>query len=767
MVKKMVGSVVLALAGALMLSARDLTLTDGWRFSKDAGKSWTQVRVPHDWAIAGPFDKTAKSGATGKLPWKGKGKYVRELEVSAEDIAEVKKGGRIYLNFDGVMASPRIKVNGKKAGGWDYGYMGFTLDITDKVKEGKNKLEVSCDTTHHTSRWYPGAGIYRKVVYSVRPQFHAIPGTLRITTPKVGKDSATVKVVYETREFGPTNYTFEVKNPRLWDVDDPYMYTLELPGEKHRYGIRTFKFTADDGFHLNGRRVQLKGVNLHSDLGPIGMAFDRSAMRRQLRIMMDMGVNAIRTSHNPPASELLELCDELGLLVWDECFDKWDDTAGRRPDQDLEEYVIRNLRALVKRDRNHPSVILWSISNEIWEWDPKHPMRSSHRWADRRPDGQTKVRNDLFAAAVRLEDDTRPVGCGNRPYMNEQRILDLNLWESLDVVGWNYLGAYDKAHKHNPQKPVVYSESASALSTQGYFTDKVPQSKRDATHGKTPQIDSMDLYKGIDIPDVEFFRMEKHAYVAGEFVWTGIDYLGEPVPFDDKARSSYFGIVDLMGVPKDRFYLYRAHWNDNSDTVHIVPHWNWENSTNKKRDIFVYTNGDEAELFLNGKSLGRRVKGGKNPYPDNYFDSITRYRLIWRNVEFEPGELKAVAYKHNKVVGTKVVRTAKAPVAVKAEQEKLQGIEKDELRWVQFSVCDEAGAPHPLAMNMLEFSITGPGKIVGVGNGDPTGMKSFAEIDSHPLFYGKATAVVRRTGEGEIRLKASSKGLKSAEIVIK
>jgi beta-galactosidase len=277
----------------------------------------------------------------------------------------------------------------------------------------------------------------------------------------------------------------------------------------------------------------------------------------------------------------------------------------------------------------------------------------------------------------------------------------------------------------------------------------------------------MDLYKGIDIPDVEFFRMEKHAYVAGEFVWTGIDYLREPVPFDDKARSSYFGIVDLMGVPKDRFYLYRAHWNCKADTVHVVPHWNWENSTVKKRDVFVYTNGDEAELFLNGKSLGRRVKGGKNPYSDSYFDPITRYRLIWRDVEFEPGELKAVSYMHNKVIGTHVVRTAKAPVAVVAEQEKLQGIEKDELRWVQLSVCDGAGMKNPLAMDMLEFSISGPGKIVAVGNGDPTAMKSFAETDSHALFCGKATAVVRRTGEGEITFRAAAKGLKSAEISIK
>lgn len=752
---------------AFAASAGETVLTHGWRFSKDGGKNWNDVRVPHDWAIAGPFDVNAKSGATGKLPWKGQGLYTRQLEVSAADMAEVAKGGRIYINFDGVMASPEVKLNGKYIGGWDYGYMGFTLDITDMVHEGKNLLEVSCDTRHHNSRWYPGAGIYRRVIYSVLPKGHALPGTLRITTPKVTKESATVKVVYETFGNGPTNYSFEVKNPRLWDVDDPYLYTLELPGQKVRYGIRTFKFTADDGFHLNGRRVQMKGVNLHSDLGPLGMAFDRSAMRRQLAIMKDMGVNALRTSHNPPAAEVLELCDEMGILVWDECFDKWDDTAGIKPGEDMVGYVIRNLRALVKRDRNHPSVVIWSISNEIWEWDPAHPMRSSHRWADRRPDGQTKERNDLFAAAVRLEDDTRPVGCGNRPYMNEKRILDLDLWRSLDVVGWNYLNSYAAAHSHDPSKPVVYSESASQVSTQGYFTDSIPQHKRDKTHGETPQIDSMDLYKGIDIPDVEFHRMETNRYVAGEFVWTGIDYLGEPVPFDDKARSSYFGIVDLMGVPKSRYYLYRAHWNEKADTVHIVPHWNWEGAKNRKRDIHVYTNGDEAELFLNGRSLGRHRKGGVSPYTNEYFSVVSKYRIIWREVEFEPGELTARAWKNGVEIGSASVRTAGTPVAVKLRQERKYSYDKNELLWVHAGVADEKGTLDPKASNMVYFSLSGPGEILGVGNGDPTAMKSFAEVDSHPLFNGSATAVIRRTGEGELKLTVSSPGLKADAITLK
>ena len=381
-------------------SMSDRVLTEGWKFLREGSSSWVDVRVPHDWAIAGPFDVKSEDGGTGKLPWKGKGEYRCALDVSAAEASTLASGGRAYLKFDGVMASPRVKVNGKDVGGWDYGYMSFVLDVTDKVHEGDNLIEVSCDTTHHNSRWYPGAGIYRKVVFSVRPRNHVLPGSLAITTPKVSRESATVRVAYTTPE-GPTNYTFTVGKPRFWDIDDPHLYTLEVLGEKVRYGIRTFEFTVNDGFHLNGRRVQLRGVNLHSDLGLLGMAFDRSAMRRQLHIMKEMGCNAIRTSHNAPSPELLELCDEMGLVVWDECFDKWDGTAGRREDQDLEEYVIRNLRQFVRRDRNHPSVVIWSISNEIWEWDPDFDYSGiTDPWYVRTPDCQTRGRNSLFGGFV-------------------------------------------------------------------------------------------------------------------------------------------------------------------------------------------------------------------------------------------------------------------------------------------------------------------------------------------------------------------------------
>ena len=312
-----------ALAVAVAGSARGAsrtTLSDGWRFSRDGGTTWETVSVPHDWAIAGPYDMTEPTGDTARLPWRGRGLYRRTFTVSDADAACLAAGGRAYLSFDGIMASPRIKVNGRDAGGWDYGYLGQDLDVSRLVRAGKNEVEVAVDTTKHFSRWYPGAGIYRKVVFSVRPRGHVIPGTLAITTPCITAGSASVHVSCVTTE-GPTNFSFEVDSPRLWNVDDPHLYEITIAGERFRYGIRSARFTADDGFHLNGRRVQLKGVNLHSDMGILGAAFDRSAAERQLRIMREMGVNAVRTSHNPHAPEFMDLCDEMGMLVWNECFD--------------------------------------------------------------------------------------------------------------------------------------------------------------------------------------------------------------------------------------------------------------------------------------------------------------------------------------------------------------------------------------------------------------------------------------------------------------
>ena len=868
-----------------------------WEFLRD-GKSM-KVELPHDWAIAGPFDPN-QDGGSGKLPWKGKGEYRRSFEVEGFAASRA-EGARYYLEFDGVMARPEVLVNGIFAGGWDYGYMGFQLDVTELLREGTNRVAVKCDTSSHRSRWYPGAGIYREVRFVRRGRDHVIPGSLAITTPKVSKASATVHVVYDSPVKGHVEFDRTITNPRLWDVDDPFLYELEILGERFRYGIRTFEFTADDGFHLNGRRVQLKGVDLHSDMGPLGMAFDRDVMKRQLLVMKDMGANALRTSHNAPDPKVLELCDELGIVVWNECFDKWDATAGRRPDENLEAYVVRNLRQFVRRDRNHPSVFVWSIGNEIppngYGWKGADPKQTS---------GMSAERFREFRAAIRELDPTRPVGIG----CCHGNAIASGMFAELDISGWNYGANYRRVKARHPAKPCVYTESASALSDYGYYGREPAKAKvaYDFQEWKVCGYDHC-AASWSDIPDVEFDRMETDRYCAGEFVWTGIDYLGEPTPlwapgqqgvpegtpYSLLARSSYFGIVDLMGVPKDRYYLYRAYWNHAVETVHVLPHWNWAGREGEKVPVYVYTSGDEAELFLNGRSLGRRRKiteakrrnlasGAKvaasseqiqgevrhlaadaidgrhesrwcassdatnewwqidfgkvtafksisiefeqsqvryeikvmlsddgdvwrehfhkplrvdagvivksaaarfirvefksmqfgvwasiervfvsdeeerNPY----YDVCGKYRLRWFDVPYEPGEIKAVAYRAGVKIGEETVRTAGSPVAVRLTENKHNAPEA-RTRFFEVDLVDERGVRDPLCTRRVNFELEGPGEIVAVGNGDPRGFDSFKQVSSHPLYYGKAVVVVRRRGAGEIWIKAAVPGLKSAE----
>ena len=467
-----------------------------------------------------------------------------------------------------------------------------------------------------------------------------------MTTPSISDDEATVKVrttvenhtneatrvgvVFRLREPDGTlsgsdseyltipasgskelEKTISVPHPKRWDVESPHLYQLEMaivpdgaldhkdpPDESAAidrettpFGIRDFKFTADDGFHVNGRRVQLHGVNLHHDQGPLGGAFYPRAMERQLQIMRDMGVNAIRTSHNPPAPELLDLCDRMGFVVWDECFDKWDDKADRVNNQPpLEDHAERHLKSLVKRDRNHPSVVVWSIANEIKSIGGRN--------------GLTKERIAMMRDIVRKYDSTRAVGLAH--HVPEAGSADV--FEPLDVVGWNYARRYALFREHYPTKPIIYTESASALSTRGFYELPLPATKTD--YSGEHQVDSYDFNAApwSDVPDIEFKLMHDDQFVAGEFVWTGFDYLGEPTPFDAEAKNSYFGIVDLCGIPKDRFYLYRSYWRPDTPTVHILPHWNWPGHEGQKVPVFVYTNGDSAELFLNGRSLGVRKK---------------------------------------------------------------------------------------------------------------------------------------------------------------
>ena len=798
----------------------DVTLAEGWRFARDlSGKAdwsaeafddslWRVVRVPHDWAIEGPFMTNEYSGSTGRLPWKGVGWYRLRFDVS-----ESEAKGCVFFDFGGVMASPEVYVNGRRAGGWDYGYASFRVDATPFVRPGRNVLAVRASTLALAARWYPGAGIYRRVVKRTRSRARFAYNGIFVTTPKVSRQRALVRVAWETenapvgakvkvrvlrngRAVGEKSEpaalgaaTLEIENPDLWDVDDPALHDAEvalvdaddrdLSRETVRFGIRSIAFPVSDdskdraanGFHLNGRRVQLRGANLHSDLGLLGMAFDKSAARRQLSIMKDMGANALRTSHNPPASELLDLCDEMGILVWDEAFDKWDAYGGRRDDQPLEEYVASNLVAFVRRDRNHPSVIVWSIGNEIWEWNPANPIRDAdNALTDHGPSGQTRERNGFFRDQVRLFDATRPVGNGNRPSMNKDCIFDLGIFDPLDVVGWNYNHSYAAFKKRYPKKVVVYSESASAISSYGVYLDNALGGRKAATRlrGDGPaQVDSRDLQSIGDIVDEAMGFMDDDPYCCGDFVWTGFDYLGEPAPFSKEARSSYFGIVDLTGVPKDRFYLYRSNWNRKSSTLHISPDtWTFPGKEGQNVPVMVYTDAPEAELFLNGRSLGCRRKGEKVPVPasvtNGNFSVFRRYRLMWLDVPYEKGELKAVGIRDGKPAEERVLRTAGAPARLKIEMEPPAGKDEEELVWVHAYAYDAKGNRTLSADDEVDFSISGPGTILGVGNGDPCEHVSFAILKGHRLFGGVATAVVRRTGPGALSITVSSPKLSAA-----
>jgi len=675
-VAAIVTTIVLSLAlqvrsAEMAVDRRTANFNQDWKFATGSqpgaekadfdDSAWQVVHLPHDWAISGPFNP-GENGYAGKLPWKGEGWYRKAFKLD-----KAADSRRVYFDFDGVMAFPKVYVNGQLAGQWDYGYMSFRVDATPHVKFGQaNTIAVYVDTRSHGTRWYPGAGIYRKVTMTICDPVHVAHWGTIVTTPSVDDKTAAVrvrstvenhlaadsKVTVGVTLLDPEGKTvatgekadaiplsgareldqsFAVANPQRWDIDEPRLYAARVvvrAGDKVTdtdavpFGIRTFEFTANDGFHLNGRRVQLYGVCLHHDHGPLGGAFYPRAMERQLEIMRDMGVNAIRTSHNPPAPELLDLCDRMGFVVWDEAFDKWDGTAdrvsragserseGETPsgrkggtpsprEPPLEPYGEKQIRNLVMRDRNHPCVVVWSIGNEIGEGGRE---------------GVTPERVKFMSEFVRKYDPTRPVGMANHiPGMAERPNFD-----ALDLTGWNYMRRYAIYRERYPDKPIIYSESASALSTRGFYELPLPSEK--TQYSKQLQVDSYDLNAAAwsDIADAEFQLMEKDKFVAGEFVWTGFDYLGEPTPFSQEAKSSYFGIVDLAGIPKDRFHLYRSYWRPDTTTIHILPHWNWPDRIGQNVPVFVYTNGDSAELFLNGKSVGKRTKGVLPDRPANF-----------------------------------------------------------------------------------------------------------------------------------------------------
>ena len=789
----------LALSVPLISQSRDIiTLQSGWKFAQgaqaDAFKvdfnddSWQTVSVPHDWAIAGPFIPEG-DGNTAKLPWKGEGWYRYDLKMSSAF-----EGKRLLLVFDGVMAFPEIYVNGSLAGKWDYGYNSFYLDITDLVSfKNKNIIAVHADTRMHDSRWYPGAGIYRKVQLIAVDPIHAQLWGTKVTTPIVKSNYASVNIIstivnksgraeeeisVEQTILSPAGNpiatseskgkmesgaskdfecTMILANPQRWDVYHGVLYSVVTKVKRGdvvldtyttNFGVRTIRFTADDGFYLNDRRVQLKGVNLHHDHGPLGAAFYPRAMERQLQLLKEAGCNAVRTSHNVPAPELLDLCDKMGILVIDEIFDKYDGKADFTEGTDFDSFAERNVKNWIMRDRNHPSIFLWSVGNEIGDvqWNKNG--------------GFAKLRTMINA--VLKYDQTRPTTlvCDSR------NSASLRHFDYYDVHSWNYGRRYDLARQLEPNKSVIISESASTVSTRGFYEWPLPDKKTDFT--KSLQVSSYDLNapEWAEIADDDFMWQQDENYIAGEFVWTGFDYLGEPTPYDNQSVkkmgmtdrqasvSSYFGFFDLVGLPKDRYYLYRSHWNPEVNTVHILPHWNWEEMEGKVLEVFVYTNGDCAELFLGEISLGMQCKK-----PDSQ-KSVERFRLMWDAVPYVRDEVKVIAYKEGVQIGESVMKYVDDPYEIKLTPDRTN-ITADgmDLSYITIEALDRNGNTCPLADNTINLKVEGAGTLAGVGNGNPQSMAPL-QSSQIKLFYGKAMLILRSsTTKGTIQVSASSKGL--------
>ena len=776
--------------------------------------TWRSVDLPHDWAIEGPFSDTLENN-TGLLPWKGIGWYRKHFVVPATD-----EGKRIYIDIDGAMAYAQVWMNGKFAGEWPYGYTSFRIDLTPYVITGKeNIIAIRLDTKKWDSRWYPGAGLYRNVWLVKTSDLHISHNGVFCTTPEIKKENGIVSVKAEIESHltepvpitvrasvyklddklepasspvaesvaatatisacGSHNFRLDisVRNPVLWDIDDPELYRTVVTVSQGaaladryevNFGFRTIKFTPRDGFFLNGRRLEIKGVCNHHDLGALGAAFNTRAAERQLEILKEMGCNAIRTSHNPPAPELLDLCDKMGFLVEDEAFDAWK-TPKKSNDYNKLFYAWHeeDLRAMVRRDRNHPSVIIWSTGNEVG--DQNNPALS-----------------ESLRTIVKSEDNTRPVtvGCDR----DESGTNGFQL--TLDLFGINYrLHRYDAffAHKENENLPFHSSESASTVSSRGeYFFPVVEGDLENNLPGKGIfQISSYDLaYPAwASSPDQQWAMQDKYPAVTGEFVWTGFDYLGEPTPYygdltgltpktrrydqilkmlenqgvkEVPSRSSYFGILDLAGFKKDRFYLYQSKWRPDFPMAHILPHWNWPERKGQVTPVHVYTSGDEAELFLNGKSLGKKSKG------------TSQYRLRWDDVVYQPGELKVVAYKNSEIWAEDVMKTTGKAfrLSASADHTEITPDGKD-LVFITVKIEDKNGLPVPRSNNQLNFTVEGPGKIIATDNGDATSHESFQSV-SKKAFNGLCLAIIAadKGASGTITIKCESKGLKSSSVAI-
>ncbi len=781
---------------------KDILLEDGWKFSKGDfpaaaqmafdDKTWQTVRVPHDWAIYGPFDEnndlqivkitqnnetkeTRKSGRTGALPYMGIGWYRTKFTVPQGASDE-----QITLLFDGVMSNSTIFVNGKEVGNWPYGYSSFHFNISSLVNKGKlNTLSVRVDNKPESSRWYPGAGIYRNVHLLIQPKVNIKTWGTFITTPEIKAGMAHVNVKTQlsdslVKDFkllyavldakGTTLWTgtslnknelnFSLKNPKLWSPESPVLYTLvsklylnnRLTDEQQtKFGIRKAEFKRETGFWLNDKNVKFKGVCLHHDLGPLGTAINTAAIKRQLKLLKDLGCNAIRTSHNPVAPEFLDLCDEMGFLVIEETFDEWKRGKMKNGYHNyFDQWAEKDVTNMIERDRNHPSIIMWSIGNEVPDQDNKEGYKI------------VKYLQDICHKV----DPTRLVTAG-MDRINSA--LKNNFASTLDVPGFNYKPKqYFEAKTKLPQGFLYGSETASTVSSRGIYQFPVTLGKD--KHYPDLQSSSYDVEycNWSQVPDDEWAVQDTTTYSAGEFVWTGFDYLGEPTPYDDywPSRSSYFGIYDLAGLPKDRFYMYKSRWKPDEPTLHILPHWNWEGKEGTVVPIFCYTNYPSAELFVNGKSMGVQRKSNQS--------NLTRYRLMWKDIVYEKGSIKVVAYNAaGKAVATKEVKTAGTPHHLKlsADRTELKANGKD-LSFITISVVDKDGNLCPNATDNFNFTVEGAGKYRAACNGDATSLQLFHEPQMK-AFSGMAVAIVETTkAKGIIKLKVSAKGLPTGLITM-
>ena len=801
MIKKSITFMSLALAFSTMcqVQSRKIINLPSWDFSRD-GKVWSQVAVPHDWAISGPFDKkwdlqmvaieqngekekSEKSGRSGALPWIGEGMYKMNLQLP-------KGYKRAVLVFDGAMSQPVVTVNGKEAGKWAYGYNAFRIDITSFIQFGKNNLiEVHLNNVEESSRWYPGGGLYRPVSVELYGNenfstWDTFVRTLKanrqeaevevnaLLEGKIGKSGKTVialldekgtKVAEQTIQGATPEIktTLKVANPQLWSPESPYLYQVKLTryeGKKVadvqtlKTGIRTISVSKNNGFQLNGITRKIKGVCLHHDLGPLGAAENKAALIRQIKMMKEMGCDAIRTAHNMPSTMQMEICDSLGMMVMAESFDMWIYPKCKNGyAKFFKEWSDKDITNLVKHHRNHPSIIMWSIGNEIPEqWSKegmeiaKHLQNLCHQY-----------------------DPSRPVTQGMD---KAEAALKSGFAQVMDVPGFNYrVHKYYKNIEQLPQGFLLGSETASTVSSRGVYKFPVEVHASDNNPYPDGQCSSYDTEycSWSNLPDDDWKMQDDYSWVIGEFVWTGYDYLGEPTPYDTywPSRSSYFGICDLAGLPKDRYYMYRSRWNETQHTTHLLPHWNWTGREGQVTPVYCYTDGVEGELFVNGKSLGR-VRKDKS-------SRLDRYRLRWNNVKYEPGEIRVVTYnQYGEKVGEDVKRTAGEPAQMKFsvetpdhepiacmvegctdEHNLLLNADGNDLAFVTVSLLDKDGNECPLADDELTFEVTGAGTFKAACNGDATSLEPFTQPQMK-LFSGKLVVVVQsKKQKGDITLK--------------